>query len=130
MYLRLFAPFLPFVTEEVWSWWQEGSIHRAAWPTRRELIDVSGEASGDEFLQWEYARLILGEIRKKRSENKLSMKVPIVRAVVADASERLQRLDVIEADLRSAGRIASIERRHGPDGFSVDVEFGSPEPVA
>jgi valyl-tRNA synthetase len=123
VYLRLFAPFLPFVTEEVWSWWHDGSIHRAPWPTREELTALSGEVSGDEFLKWDYARELLGEVRKRRSEAKQSMRVPIVRAVIADAAERLARLDTIEADLRSAGRIARIERVTG-EPFEVNVEFG------
>ena len=79
--------------------------------------------AGDDFLKWEYARELLGAVRRRRSEAKQSMKVPIVRAVIADAAERLARLDTIEADLRSAGRIATIERV-AREPFEVNVEFG------
>ncbi len=124
VYLRLFAPFLPFVTEEVWSWWRDGSIHRAPWPVRAELAALAGEVTPDDHRKWDYATLLLGEVRKRRSEAKQSMKVPIVRAVIGDTSDNLVHLDAIEADLRSAGRIAQLERVTNPK-LSVDVEFES-----
>jgi valyl-tRNA synthetase len=125
VYLRLFAPFLPFVTEEVWSWWQDGSIHQAPWPSADELLRVAGATTESERAALEYARLVLGEVRKRRSEAKHSPKVPIVRALISDRGDALAHLDHFEADLRSACRIDRLERADA-DSLSVRVEFGVP----
>ncbi len=124
VYLRLFAPYLPFATEEVWSWWKEGSVHRAPWPTDEELAPVMGTVTDVDQQRWSYAREVLAEVRKRRSEAKQPLKVPIVRAVVADTEARLAHLDTIDADLRGAMRIGTIERRPAA-GLSVEVEFGA-----
>ena len=124
VYLRLFAPYLPFATEEVWSWWKEGSVHRARWPNESELTAIMRDVTDDDREKWRYAREVLGEVRRRRSEAKQPLKVPIVRAVIADTTARLSHLDVVEADLRAAVRIDSIERRTAAE-LSVEVQFGA-----
>ncbi|HKY23049.1 MAG TPA: valine--tRNA ligase [Vicinamibacterales bacterium] len=124
VYLRLLAPYLPFATEEVWSWWKSGSIHRASWPTRQELT-VGIEVGDSDLTTWSYARELLAEARKRRSEAKQPLKVPIINAVISDVPERLQMLDAIDADLRAAVRIDVLTRNPRPGELSIEVEFGA-----
>jgi valyl-tRNA synthetase len=123
VYLRLFAPFLPFVTEEVWSWWQEGSIHRATWPRRDEtdaVIAATGDAIEDELV-YQCATDVLFAVRKDRSETKQPLKVPIRQVTVSDDASRLERIANVEADLRAALRVNRFDYRTGPS-FEVVVD--------
>ena len=126
VYLRLLAPYLPFATEEVWSWWKVGSIHRSSWPDRRELRSLAADATESELASWLYAREVLAEVRKRRSEAKQPLKVPIVRAIISDTPERLGQLDALDADLRGSLRIEAIEKNPRAGEMSIEVEFGLP----
>ena len=102
--LRLFAPFLPFVTEEVWSWWRAGSVHRASWPQSTELR----AAAGDDGLLIA-ASAAIGALRKAKSGAKLSMRAEVTRLVVeADAAD-VAALEPALSDLRAAGRVGVVE---------------------
>jgi valyl-tRNA synthetase len=113
--LRLLAPILPFVTEDVWSWWQDGSIHRAAWPARTEL--PSGSADGAVF---DIAGSVLAEIRKAKTAAKKSLRADVRRAVVSGSTEQLAALDAARADVIDAGRIAELVSKAGGE-LTVDV---------
>jgi valyl-tRNA synthetase len=109
--LRLFAPFLPFVTEEVWSWWQEGSVHRAAWPSGGD--DLAGAERGDPAVL-ATAAAILGQIRKAKSEAKVSMRAEAARVIVRGPDLELMR--ACAQDLLAAGNIGQLSFVPTPGG--------------
>ncbi|MCW3034166.1 MAG: valS [Solirubrobacterales bacterium] len=125
VFQRLLAPFLPFVSEEVWSWWQQGSVHRAAWPLAAELraAAVVGGQSELEELALEVTAEVLAEVRKAKSQAQRPMRAPVARLLVRDTQERLQALALGAGDLRQAGSIERLETEHAEEP-SVEVELG------
>ncbi len=87
--LRLFAPYLPFVTEEVWSWWRQGSVHQAAWPTSDEVVAPIGGADAAAVTVFVQSQLALAEIRRIKALARKSVKAIIERAVLPVAFEPL-----------------------------------------
>jgi valyl-tRNA synthetase len=110
--LRLFAPVMPFVTEEVWSWWQEGSVHRASWPVAGEL---RAAAEGADPAVLDVAGGLLAEIRKAKSAEKKSQRHEVLSLVVEDEPEVIATLQQAETDLRHAGVVTDLVFKEGND---------------
>jgi valyl-tRNA synthetase len=121
---RLLAPFLPFVCEEVWSWWQQGSVHRSSWPDAAELLAEVGEQPEHhrEDVALDVTADVLKEVRKAKSEAQVKMRAPVRRVVVHDTPERLSALELGLDDLREAGSIERIETVEAEE-FAVEVEL-------
>ncbi|MGQ0744111.1 MAG: valine--tRNA ligase [Acidimicrobiales bacterium] len=122
--VRLFAPFLPFVTEEVWSWWQEGSVHRSAWPSRSEIEEATrgagGQAGDPEVLS--VAAEILGEVRRAKAAAKTSMRAPVACLRVSAPPATLAAVGAAQIEISDAGCVAELLTVEG-DSLSVDVDL-------
>ena len=118
--LRLFAPFLPFVTEDVWSWWHDGSIHSMSWPSTDEVSAIAGD--GDRAVVSDTA-VALTAIRKAKSEAKVSMRADVTRVVIQGPADALDRLALIAGDLKAAGRVQELVLQPGGDTLDVVVEL-------
>jgi len=99
--LRLLAPFLPYVTEEVWSWWREGSIHRTPWPT---ISDLGSAASSTPAMLAAVADVLTG-IRGAKSQAKVKMRTPLAAVTVTGPADAIALAEQVAEDLRAAGNI-------------------------
>jgi valyl-tRNA synthetase len=122
---RMLALYLPFAAEEVWSWWQPGSVHSAEWPAVAEIDRVAPPGAGeDEALSaLNKAVDVLGEIRRIKS---LANKGPKARIAIAriewDAAS-VALLEKLDVDLRSAAGADRFEYRPADGNLSVALDF-------
>ncbi|WP_068322716.1 valine--tRNA ligase [Janibacter terrae] len=116
--LRLLAPVLPYATEEVWSWWKEGSVHRATWPTVDEL-----PPGGDAAVLGAVGEA-LSQVRKAKSDAKVGMRSEITAATLVAPAARAELVRAGESDLRSAGRLTgAFDYAEGEEVSLRDVEL-------
>jgi valyl-tRNA synthetase len=103
-FARLFAPYLPFATEEIWQWMHEGegSVHVASWPEAGYYAGIAQDVS-PELL--DHAGQALAALRKIKSEAKVSMKTPILAATLKATPEGLKHITAALDDIAQAGRV-------------------------
>jgi valyl-tRNA synthetase len=111
--LRLFAPFLPFVTEEVWSWWQDGSVHTAAWPAPGEVTPEPDPAAAPGPATLAAASGVIAAIRGAKSGARVSMRTPVRTLVVTARRDHLDAVLAVLPDVQAAGRVEHTELRPG-----------------
>jgi valyl-tRNA synthetase len=114
---RLLAPLLPFATEEAWSWWHAGSVHRSAWPTPTDL-------AGDPALVNPVIE-VLTRVRRAKTEAKQSQRASVERLDVIAPTDALAGLSAGEADLLDAGSISAVSITEGSP-LACDVALAQP----
>ena len=124
--LRLFAPFLPFVTEEVWSWWQSGSVHRAPWPDASQLRDAAADGDPSAYAM---GAEVLSAARRAKTEAKRSLKWPVDVIAVTDTTPRAAAFGSVSEDVREAANAASISVAIGAEGSVVVTLADDPDTV-
>ena len=120
---RLFAPHIPFATEEVWSWWQTGSIHRASWPTRADLLGGTSTVEATEDLLDAVCN-VLAVIRRAKTEAKVSQRAEVEHVLVSATDTQVSLLQLGLVDLLNAGVAQKIEFvAHASEHISTTVRL-------
>jgi valyl-tRNA synthetase len=132
--VRLFAPFMPYLTEEVWSWCYAGdpgmaeSVHRSPWPMVDEFAAIPAPAAEDTYPA---ALAVIDAVRKAKAEASMSMKAPVACVTVTVRPEHMEAIEAAKADVTAMLHIGAFTLSEGDPGenalAAVTVELGTPD---
>ncbi len=124
--LRLFAPFVPYITEEIWHWaystdpGMHESVHRSPWPSIEEFATVAPPRHAGQ-----YAAMVavFDAVRKAKGDANKSMAAPVARVAVTGSATVLDSLLEIREDLVKMLNIQALGLVEGaPETGIVAVE--------
>jgi valyl-tRNA synthetase len=110
------------VTEEVWSWWREGSVHQTRWPRSDEIPAGPGDEAAEASAALQHAREVTAMIRHQRSSRKWGFR-KAVRATFVLAESRRPYWKSIERDILAGNNVAGHAVTFDPTRDDVRIEL-------
>ncbi|MCY4512865.1 MAG: valine--tRNA ligase [Bdellovibrionales bacterium] len=142
LFLKMFAPFLPYITEEVWSWRykeESFSIHSSPWEKGSVFIknlflsEVSLKTSDakemeemtqgfEEFLSEVF--YILEQVRNQKASLRKSLSAPVKELTLKGNEQQIKWFQLCKEDLLRAGHIQNANTLTEPnwkDPFHISL---------
>ncbi len=120
--LKLLAPYLPFITEEIYqglfrAWEDVPSIHTSAWPAEHsEWIDYEAEETGQALLE------ILRHVRRYKADQGLSVGASLDTLRISPRPALRTALEGALIDIKCATRAQNVVlEKSGADDAQVGV---------
>ena len=124
---RLFAPLIPFVSEEVWRWWNDTSVHTAPWPARNDLVaGCPPDKTTDPEAVLEAICSVLAAVRRAKTEAKVSQRAEVASLVVQGPDAAIAAVSGAMTDLVFAGSILGHTLSSGSSELVTSVTLAPP----
>jgi valyl-tRNA synthetase len=114
--VRMLAPYLPYLAEEVWHWCYSNdadmhdSVHRSPWPAIEELAAIPAPKNP---LTYSATAAVLDAVRKAKAAVNLSMKAPVKKVAVTGKPDALEAVKAAIDDVKRMLQIDEVEFLEG-----------------
>ncbi|GMV94767.1 MAG: valine--tRNA ligase [Candidatus Hydrogenedentota bacterium] len=114
--VRMLAPFLPYLAEEVWHWCysaDEGmhsSVHRSPWPSLSEFESIPAPVTMETY---DATIAVIDAVRKAKAESNLSMKAPVKGVAIEGSADVLRAIETTRDDVMRMLHIETFDAQEG-----------------